>query len=477
MARLEFELPDPGEGITEGEIVEWYVEEGDQVEEDESLADVETDKAVVEIPVPADGTVEELVADVGDVATVGEVIAVFETEADEPTDQERAEDRGEQIEEEPASTADAEADVPEEEAASAAEATDEPAEATETTAVEPEDAEADAEVTEGDEPVTEELGEPGAVGAETQPATDRVFAPPSTRRYARERGVNISEIDGSGPNGRVLRSDIEAHLSDGTQPEQIGAAEPTAYPEPAEPSEPEPLDVDEERSTRRPLRGLRARIAENMVRSAQTVPHVTSGFEADATELVALKDRLDEKHDVRITYTPILVKAVVPALTEFPIVNASVDDATDEIVEKHYYDIGFATHTDEGLMVPVIRDVNQKSLVDIAEEMGDLAEQARDRSIDLADLQGGTFTVTNVGTHGEHRTFGTPIINHPQAAIMGIGRIREQPVAVDNEVEVRPRIDLTLSYDHRIIDGVTANKFMELIIETIEDTVMLLSRL
>jgi pyruvate dehydrogenase E2 component (dihydrolipoamide acetyltransferase) len=319
-------------------------------------------------------------------------------------------------------------------------------------------------------------GNPGAEGAKAESATDRVFAPPSTRRYARERGLDIESIDGSGPNGRVLRSDIEANLSIGARPEQFEAMEPLARAEPAA-AELEPPGVEEERSIRWPLRGLRARIAENMVRSARTVPHVTSGFEADASELVELKERLEEKHDVRITYTPILLKAVVPALKEFPVINASVDDDAGEIAEKHYYDIGFSTHTEEGLLVPVVEDVDRKSLVEVAEEMGELAERARDRSIELSSLRGGTFTVTNVGTHGEHRTFGTPIINHPQAAIMAVGRIREKPVAVDGLIEVQPRIDLTLSYDHRIIDGVTANLFMESIIENVEDTDVLLSRI
>lgn len=461
MTHLEFELPDPGEGITEAEIVEWYVEEGQQVREDDPLADIETDKAIVEIPVPATGTVVELVAEEGDMVAVGDVVAVFET--DEPFDQQRTEGRAEEIEAEPASTAELGTDIPEEETATA----------------EPEVDEAGAKSPEPEEATREPREARGEAEEEPATAAGRIFAAPSTRRYAREQGVDLSEVKGSGPNGRILRSDVDTYLAGAARPQlkPTETAEPALHPESSEASEQELLDVDEERSTRRPLRGLRKRIAENMVRSARTVPHVTSGFEANATELVALKERLDGKYDVRVTYTPILVKAVISALKAFPIVNASVDDAADEIIEKHYYDIGFATHTDEGLLVPVVRDVDQKSLVEVAKEMGNLAEQARDRSIDVTDLQGGTFTVTNLGTHGEHRTFGTPIINYPQAAIMGVGRIREEPVATDDGVEVHPRIGLTLSYDHRIIDGVTANEFMESVIESIEDTDVLLSRL
>jgi len=215
-----------------------------------------------------------------------------------------------------------------------------------------------------------------------------------------------------------------------------------------------------------------------MVRSKRTIPHVTSGFECDAGELVALKDRLDATHDQRITYTPILVKAMIPGLKEFPTINASIDDDTDEIVEKRYYNVGVAVHTDAGLLVPVVENVDRKSIVEIAAELEELVEAARERTIDAADLQGGTFTVTNVGSHGGHGTFGTPIINHPQAAIVGVGAIEDKPVAVsESDFEVRKRLSLTLSYDHRIIDGVTAGGFAEHVIEGIEDPDVLLSRL
>jgi len=215
-----------------------------------------------------------------------------------------------------------------------------------------------------------------------------------------------------------------------------------------------------------------------MVRSKQTIPHVTSGYEADARDLVALKERLDEKLDTRITYTALVLKAVVPALEEFPLLNASIDDEADEIVEKHYYNVGVATHTEDGLMVPVIEDVDEKSIEELGAELADLVERTRERSVDLSELRGGTFTVTNTGSHGGHGTFGTPIIRHPESAIMGVGRIQNKPVAVsDTEMEVRKVIPLTLSYDHRLIDGVTAGQFMEYVIEAIEDSDVLLSRL
>lgn len=452
MTLFEFLMPDPGEGLTEAELVEWYVTEGEEVAEDDPLCDVETDKAVVEIPVPCSGTVEELHGEAGDVVKVGDVLAVFET--DNPPSQQQQESL----------TAERAAAGDETAADTAARAEERAADTDESTTAEPADATAEAGA---------------AADGETAPGGDRVFAAPSTRRYAREQGVDLAAVDGTGPNGRVLREDVDRHLEAPT-----GTAGTTATAEagadlPAL-SETQPADepVEEERVVRRPLSGIRRQIAENMVRSKREIPHVTSGFEADAGELVALKERLDEKHDVRVTYTPILVKAVVPALQEYPLVNASLSEDGSEILEKRYYNVGVATHTENGLVVPVVKDVDRKSIVEIAAELERLVTAARDRSIDLDDLQNGTFTITNTGSHGGHGTFGTPIINPPEAAIMGVGQIENKPVAVDDEtVEVRKRIGLTLSYDHRLVDGVVAGQFMEHVIEGLEDPDVLLSRI
>ncbi len=449
MTEYEFELPDPGEGLTEAEIVEWHVDEGDDIDEHDVLCEVETDKAVTDVPSPCPGTISERRADVGDVVQVGEVLVVIETDSP-PSGGEEAEAAEEaQQEADTEQETEAEEEDPEE-ATETAEQEDETEETEPAEKAEDEEAddveESEEEADEG-ESQAEEEADSEAEGEESEsPATtdERVFAAPRTRAYAREEGVDLSDIDGSGPNGRVLREDIDAHLSGrgggaaggGTAEAEGGAAysieHPTTEIEPVE------IDEDEERAERRDLSGLRARIAENMSRSAAVVPQLTSGFQADATELVDLKERLDEKHDVHITYTPILLKAVVPALKEFPMVNASIDDTTDEIVEKYYYNVGFATHTENGLMVPVIKDIDSKSIVEVAREMETLAEEARERSIDADDMQDGTFTVTNLASFSEHGTFGTPIINYPEVAIMGIGRIRDEPVAIDGEVEVRP---------------------------------------
>jgi len=475
MAIYEFRLPDPGEGLTEAEIDTWYVEAGEEIEEDDRLCDVETDKALVEIPAPCTGTVTELVVEPGEVVAVGEVIAVFET--DDPP--ERAPTEGSTPQDDPTLGPGTNGETDGSETGEAAATEPEPESGPKPTG---ETATSrDGERTEAE--TTAELGD-GDDGA----GNARVFAAPSTRRYAREQGVSIDAVAGSGPNGRVLREDVDAHResspASASQPTDASttAGDPTARAATATGTTASggtgESDATDEREVRRPLRGLRGKIAENMVRSKRTIPHVTSGFECDAGELVSLKERLDEAHDQRITYTPILVKALVPGLKEFPVVNASIDDESEEIVEKRYYNVGVAVHTDAGLMVPVVKGVDRKSIVDIASELEKLVHDARERTIDAADLRGGTFTITNVGSHGGHGTFGTPIINHPEVAIMGVGAISDEPVAVsESDFEVRKRLSLSLSYDHRLVDGVTAGQFAEHVIEGIEDPDVLLSRL
>lgn len=300
---------------------------------------------------------------------------------------------------------------------------------------------------------------------------NHVFAAPSTRRYAREQGVPLSEIDGNGPSGRVLKDDVDRYLK-----EEKEEAETDVELEPTIATEITASTMDEE--VVEPLRGLRRTIAKNMQQSKQKIPHVTSGFEADATELVGLKKRLDKKYEeVHITYTAILVKAVVPALKDFPLVNASVDMDEDTITKHQYYNIGVATHTENGLIVPIIKNVDKKSLVEVAADLTAKVEAARKRDIAPDDLRNGTFTITNTGSHGDHGTFGTPIIRYPEAGILGIGTIEEKPVAVKGEMEIQKRIGFSFSYDHRLVDGITAGQFMERIIKGIEDPDMLLSQL
>lgn len=462
---FEFRLPDPGEGLTEATIEEWLVEEGDQIEEGQVLLEVETDKAIVEIPAPCPGTVVELRAAVGEVKDVGEVIALIET--DQPPRQVVGEgtpataERARQAEAESAAEAEAAA------AESAAEPEPEPGPEAEAATAEP-------------SPTTEAPADDGSTGGAT--ADERVFAAPSTRRYAAERGVDLQDVEGSGPGGRITRGDVDAHL-EARQAAAPAEPTPTAEPEPEGPAEGTFQETPEGPVVRKPFTGLRRTIADNMSRSWANVPRVTSGSSVPAKRFIELRENLNEKHDVNITYTALMVKAVVPALKAFPMVNAEIDEENDEIVEKKYYHIGVATNTEAGLLVPVIRNADQKSIVEIAEELGGIVEQARDRSIDLENLRGSTFTITNTGSHGggdsgTRGTFGTPIVNHPEVAILGMSRIRNEVVPVnDEDMEVQKRLPLTFSYDHRLIDGITAGRFMGMVTSSIEDPDLLLARI
>ncbi|EMA54422.1 dihydrolipoamide acetyltransferase family protein [Halococcus salifodinae] len=447
---FEFTLPDLGEGITEAEIVEWLADASDDVEEDQLLCNAETDKAVVEIPAPCDGSIEEFRAEEGETVAVGEVFVVIET--DDP----------------PAGSGGEAASEDEAAQSSANEPADDSVASAESDTTESADGEKLESATER---VEHELDD----GCEAEGCTgdERVFAAPSTRRYAREQGVDITAVEGSGPNSRVLQSDIDAHAEAALAGATAGSASTATTHSTAGSAE-----AADERVTRRDLQGIEKQMAANMSESWRTIPHVTSVFDADATELVSLKERLDEKHDEHVTYTAILVKAVVPALQSHPEVNASADLDAETVTEKHYYNVGVAVDSNHGLVVPVIRDVDQKSITEVAAGLESLVDDAQNRQLATDDVADGTFTVTNTGTHGEHGVFGTPIINHPEAAIMGVNRIRDAPVAIDEDtVEVRKQIRLTLSYDHRIVDGATADQFMETVIEGIEDPDVLFGRL
>lgn len=410
VTRYEFPLPDVGEGITEAEIVTWDVEIGDEVVENDPLCEVETDKAVVEITTPCSGAVSECHGKVGDRLTVGDILVVIET-----------------------------ADPPQHIGDTSPTTQEQSAQQEETTA---------------------ESGQQQPADDTATDATGRVFAAPSTRRYAREQDVDISRVTGSGPDGRVLRTDIEAYAGEQLQPHptQSGATGDHG-------------DVRE-----RPLSTTRRTIAENMVQSSRDIPHATSVFESDAEALAATKESLDNTHDVHVTYTPLFLKAVVDGLQAVPVMNAELDSEAEEVLEKQFYNIGVAVHTDHGLLVPVVDDVDEKSVVELARELESLVARANDRSLAPDAFEGGTFTLTNTGSHGNRSLFGTPIINPPQTGILGVSGIRNEPVATDERtIAVRKRLYLSLSYDHRLVDGVTAGEFMDCVIDCLEAPETMLS--
>lgn len=400
--RFEFRLPDVGEGITESELLTWHVAPGQEVREDQVLCEIETDKATVEIPAPCSGRVEQLAAQVGQTVRVGEILAVFDAERP-PVQQFSGEKH----------------------AAPA--------------------------------PAPKPAAPPAApqVAPEPPPApTGPVRAAPSTRRYAREHGVDLDTIAGSGPKGRVLREDIDA-------------AARRAAPAPS------PAPAGGEKRWR--LTGIAKAMYDSMSRAAR-VPQATTGFAVNAAAFEAARKRLSAHTGTRVSFVALLIKALIPALKAMPQFNASLDDDTLEVIEKHYYHIGFAAYTDGGLVVPVIRDADQLSVVELSNAIEDLAARARERRLGPDELRGATFTLSNWGSHGGQDIFGTPIINPPQVAILGMGRVRSEPVVVDDtRIEIQRRLNLVLSYDHRLIDGVTALRFMQPILAAVEDPLLLLA--
>jgi pyruvate dehydrogenase E2 component (dihydrolipoamide acetyltransferase) len=560
----EFKLPDVGEGVAEGELVEWHVQPGDSVVEDQVVAEVETDKALVDVPSPYNGTVAELRAEVGEMVPVGEVLITF----DVPDEGDGGDEPATEPEPEAAPTAD----------------DDEPAET----------AEASEEADEGHQPDA------------------RVFAPPSVRRLARETGVDLATVDGSGPGGRITEGDVrraaaadadadaaadaDTATDDDDEPAAVsfggssattrsdasaagdaGDGEAGGPPSTASADTPDPagrsrtlaapatrrlardedVDLDDVPASERrdgeafvtpddvrtyaeaqraaqeadaaavsaasgsgsastpptaeagereaageesgaapaptsepttsttvtasdedervPYTGIRRTIGEQMQRSKFTAPHVSHHDTAVVDDLVALRAELKphaEERGVSLTYLPLVLQAVVKALKEFPYMNAVFDEENEEIVRRKEYHVGVAVATDAGLMVPVVRDVDRKGAVEIASELGGLVERARDRKISREEMRGSTFTVTNFGAIGGE--YATPIINHPEVAILGLGAIEQRPVVEDGEVVARHTLPLSLSIDHRVVDGADAGRFANRVIEYLENPRLLL---
>lgn len=434
---FEFRLPDIGEGIHEGEIVKWFVKAGDTIGEDDILCEVQNDKAVVEIPSPVAGKVEEVLIEESTIATVGQVLIRIDAPGYEDLqfkggheDEPKAEEKTEaQVQ----ATAEAGQAVAKEATPVAKD------QASEKAAAEPTKA---------------------APKAEKDP-NGRVIAMPSVRKFARDNDVEISQVNGSGKNGRVMKEDIEAYMNGGqtseaTPQDEVVANEETVSTEKA--AKPvTPALEGEFPETREKMSGIRKAIAKAMVHSKHTAPHVTLMDEVDVTELVAhrkkFKDLAAEKN-VKLTYLPYVVKALVSTLREFPDFNRSLDDEAGEIIQKHYFNIGIAADTEKGLLVPVIKHADRKSVFAISDEINTLAGKARDGKLSPSEMKGASCSITNIGSAGGQ--WFTPVINHPEVAILGIGRIAEKPVIKNGEIVAAPVLALSLSFDHRMIDGATA---------------------
>ena len=405
MATFEFKLPDIGEGVVEGEIVKWLVKEGDAIAEDQPVVELMTDKATVTVPAPKGGKVIRIHGKEGEMAKVHHPLVTLEV-------------------------AGGVSDVP---APSHGHAAQEP-----------------------------QAAAPAPVQAKAN-GEAKVLATPVTRRMAREHGIDLASVTGSGAQGRVTKADVEAVMrGEGGGGNVI--APPVRAPAPAA------LQVSAE-DERVPLRGMRKKIAEKMVRSKHSAAHFTFVEEMDATELVSMRKRINDAlatsgDGLKVSFLPFLCKALVASLGKFPTLNANFDEAKQELVIKHRYNFGIAASTEDGLTVPVVKDVDRLSIRQLAQEIGRLGNGAREKRLTLDDLTGGTFTITSLGQTGG--LFATPIINHPEVAILGVHKMRKRPVVKDDQIVIREMMYLSLSFDHRVIDGSVGAEFTYEVIRQLE---------
>ena len=436
---IDFALPELGENIETGDVVRVLVAEGDTIAADQPVVELETDKATIEVPSPAAGSVSRVAVKEGDTVAVGQLILVIA----EP-DAEAGTEAGAGVEEQP--------DTPRPPTVEAPMA-----------AASPGDAPSQAPA--GPQAVTETS--PPGLNAPSPPAPSggrTVLAAPSVRRLARECGVEIGEVPGSGARGRVVADDIKAYAKRALQ--QVRQRRVPA----AEPELPDFSKWGTVERTR--MRSVRRATARHMSTAWRTVPHVTQHDRADLTRFESTRKQLKtESPDIPLTVTAFTVKVLAAALKEFPEFNASIDVANDEVVYKQYINIGVAVDTDRGLLVPVVKHADEKTLVQVSEEISALAEKARSKAATLDDLQGCTFTLTNLGGLGG--TSFTPIINYPEVAILGLSRSSYEPVLVDQAFEPRLMMPLSLSYDHRLIDGADAVRFLRWVAVRLEQPLRL----
>ncbi|BCU52015.1 pyruvate dehydrogenase E2 component (dihydrolipoyllysine-residue acetyltransferase) [Staphylococcus auricularis] len=411
---FEFKLPDIGEGIHEGEIVKWFVKAGDEIEEDDVLAEVQNDKSVVEIPSPVSGKIEEVLVEEGTVAVVGDPIIRMDS-----PDAEGMTFKGQDNDD---ASDDAKEEAPKEEETK--------------------------EETTQEAPADEDVDE-----------NRKVKAMPSVRKYAREKGVNIKAVSGSGKNGRITKEDVDTYLNGGgasaADSEDSQAAESTGSEQTAAASN----DAFPETTERIPA--MRKAIAKAMVNSKHTAPHVTLMDEIDVQDLWDHRKKFKEvaaEQGIKLTFLPYVVKALVSALKKFPALNTEFNEEAGEIVNKHYWNIGIAADTDRGLLVPVVKNADRKSIFEISSEINELAGKARDGKLTNDEMKGATCTITNIGSAGGQ--WFTPVINQPEVAILGIGRIAQKPIVKDGEIIAAPVLALSLSFDHRQIDGATGQNAM-----------------
>jgi pyruvate dehydrogenase E2 component (dihydrolipoamide acetyltransferase) len=455
MARWEFTLPDIGEGVSEGEIVSWLVKPGDIVREDQPMVEVMTDKATVTIGAPRSGAIVETRGKVGQVVPVHSVLVVFEVDGDARAV--KAGDNGHG----------------------------------KTNGATPKSDEGPAATAVGD--IRETLPGMGSSSssdtvASTSPVedtqtyfNDKPLATPATRKMARDLHVDLKRVPPTGPQGRITKEDVESYMQGAptlrpvTPPREAkGVEAPGSTLSPPRElvriTSTRPGPGEAPREERVPFAGLRRKIAQKMALSKHTAAHFTFVEECDVTGLKALRSRLRvhaEAQGVKLTYLPFIVKACVAALKRHPILNSALDESTSELVYRRYYNIGVAAATEAGLIVPVVKDADQKSLLDIARDIDRVAVDARTGKLKAEDLTGSTFTITSLGAQGG--LFATPILNFPEVGILGVHRMKERPIVRDGQIVIGDVMLLSLSFDHRIVDGHVGAAFAYEVIGYLED--------
>jgi pyruvate dehydrogenase E2 component (dihydrolipoamide acetyltransferase) len=427
MASRDVKLPDIGEGVTEGEMVKWLVKVGDTVKADQPIAEVMTDKATVEVPSPVAGVVKELKVKEGDIVPIETTMLVLEAGG--------------------AASASAPAPV----------------------AAKPAPAPAPMAAKPATSAPAMSASSSSSMQFVTPPAADvRVLATPATRRLAREMNVDVNHLSGTGLAGRVTREDVQKAKSGNGA---VAAGQPSfSAPSMSMPAARAYTSTNPGGEERVALRGIRRKIAEQMQMTKHVVPHFTIMDEANVTELVRLRTQskeVGEKYGVKVTYLPFIMKALISTMREFPMFNASIDDQAQEIVYKKYFNIGFAADTPNGLLVPVIKNADQKTILEISKEISELAKKARDGKLSLDEMKGATITITNIGSVGG--SYATPIINHPEVAIIGMYKVDWKPVYKDGVFVPTQMMNFTATCDHRLIDGAVAANFLKAFLKRIEN--------
>jgi pyruvate dehydrogenase E2 component (dihydrolipoamide acetyltransferase) len=435
---MDLKLPELGEGVHEGELVKWLVKVGDVVKDDQLVCEIMTDKATIELPAPFHGKVTKLAAKEGQVVHVGQVMLEYEGAGAS------------------ASAASASASAP---------AAHAPAPA----AV----ASAPAPVAAAAAPAAMAASAPVASGGAMLSVGGRVTAAPATRKLAREAGVDITSVPGSGPSGRVMKEDVERLISGGAGATAAGA--PTLARAPMA----RPFGAPAQLEERVAFKGLRKKIAEKMRQSKDKAAHFTYVEECDATALVQLRAQAKDigaKQGVKVTFLPFVMKAMVAALRKYPILNATLDEQAGEIVYRNYYNVGLSIQTEDGLTAPNVKNVESKSVLQLAKEIQELVDRARAKKLTQEDFAGGTITLTNAGSIGG--LFATPVINFPEVAILGFNKIFRKPVVVmengKETIAIRDWTYFSISLDHRIVDGAMGAEFMNEFIRYIQNPSLLI---